>query len=93
MTPRYRWFLGVCTVVIILSWYYTIAFCGIFLTSSINWVYGSITGIFLDWFFLSTFIPVVRAFLRVIIRRYKRLNCLIFLEYAIWIAKNVCPCF
>jgi hypothetical protein len=78
------------TLINILSWYYVIAFCGIYVTSSIGWIFGSFSGIILDWVALSTAIPLFRAFIRVIIRKYKFLNFLISLEFAVWVLKNIC---
>jgi hypothetical protein len=90
MKIRYSLYFVITSFFNILFWYYVIAFCGVYVTSSSGWIYGSFTGIILDWFFISILIPLVRTFLRVGIRKYRKLRFLVVLEYIIWTLKNLC---
>lgn len=88
MKMRYLVFIMITTSLNILFWYYVIAFCGIYTASSSGWLYGSFAGLLLDWFMISLVIPLTRACLRRIIRKYQKAKFLITLEYMIWIIKN-----
>jgi len=89
MRLKYGLFIGMTILVSLLLWYYVIAFCGIYSSASIGWIYGSIAGLMLDWFAFSISIPLIRACLRLIIRKFKRLKFLIRLEYILWIYRNI----
>jgi hypothetical protein len=87
---RYTLYYIVTTIFNIIFWYYVVAFCGVYITSSSGWIYGSFSGIILNWFFISILIPIVRTSLRMGVRKYRKLKFLIGLEYIIWVMKNIC---
>ena len=90
MRLKYGFFIGMTILVSILLWYYVISFCGIYSSSSMGWIYGSIAGLMIDWFAFSLFIPLVRASLRLLIRKFKKLKFLIRVEYLLWVYRNIC---
>jgi len=87
MMLKYILFVVITTLLNIFIWFFTISFCGIYVTSANGWVVGTFVGLcILDWIFLSIGIPLIRATLRVLIR-IDGLRFLAGLEWLFWITK------
>ncbi len=80
MTSRYLIFIVMILLLDLFCYSYIITFCGIYSDSSKGWINGVITAVLIDIFIVFTIMAVVKALIRVIIRRYKSCKCLIHLE-------------
>jgi len=82
-------FLIITTIINIFIWFYCISFCGIYHVTARGWVVGSFVGlIFIDWMFLSIFIPLFRTCLR-LISRSSIFRFLAGIEWLFWITQSL----
>ena len=81
METRYMVFQIAAFTINFVCWYYALVFCAVYSDSSRNWVYGGLTGLFVDWFVISLLIPLSKTLLRLGIRNFKYLRFLIVIEY------------
>lgn len=87
MNLKYLLFVLITSLLNIFIWFFTISFCGIYVTSANGWVVGTFVGLcILDWIFLSIGIPLIRATLRVLSRN-NGLKFLAGVEWLFWITK------
>jgi len=64
MRTRYSVFLSSSFIVIFVSWYYTICFCGIYSQSAIAWVLSGVISLVIDNCIVQVLLPLIVAFLR-----------------------------
>jgi Co/Zn/Cd efflux system component len=69
----------------LMCWYYAIAFCSVYTTSTSGWIYGGIMGIVIDWCIISFALPLIKSSIRVLVRKYHKLKFLISVEYFFWL--------
>jgi hypothetical protein len=69
MKWKYRIFYILTFLLNILFWYYTIAFCGVYVKTSVGWVYSSIITLLIAWFILELIEPLSGAIIRFIVSK------------------------
>ena len=69
----------------LIIWYYVTVFCGVYITSSRGWIYGSVIGIFMDWCIVSILIPALKTSIRLIVRKYSKMRFLVTIEYLFFV--------
>jgi hypothetical protein len=58
----------------LLCWYYTMAFCAVYVYTSVGWVYSSIITLIVSWFILELIEPLSGTIIRLIISKCESLK-------------------
>ena len=89
MQWKYRIFYILTLLLNILFWYYTMAFCAVYVKTSLGWVYSSIITLLLSWFILELIEPVSGAIIRSIVSRWQSMRYKFFYIDAYCISKFI----
>ena len=71
MKIRYRLWYAFIAFFHLLSWYYVLCFCSVYINSSYGWLYGSLISVALDIIIFQIIMHVILALTRVICQKYK----------------------
>jgi hypothetical protein len=71
---RYKIFYAITLLLNMLSWYYTMAFCAVYVKTSMGWVYSAIITLIISWFVLEMIEPLSGAIIRFIVSRCQSLR-------------------
>ncbi len=80
MRCRYAVFLSTITTLKIFCYSYITTFCGIYKESSNGWIIGVIVNMVTDMFIIFTTVSIIKATLRMIIRKFPSCKCLVKVE-------------
>jgi hypothetical protein len=64
MKPRYVIFIVTTIVINTTFWYYIMAFCAVYIKTSVGWIYASLINVIFSWFFLQFANPMTAALVR-----------------------------
>jgi hypothetical protein len=72
MKPRYIIFIATTFIINATFWYYIIAFCAVYIKTSVGWIYACLINIIFSWFFLQFANPVTGALVRSFVLKHNR---------------------
>jgi hypothetical protein len=72
MFPTYVAISVICVSTYLLCWYYVMAFCAVYMQSSVNWIYGSLTSLIMDVFVTSNTMIIVQSIVREFAKKYPK---------------------
>jgi hypothetical protein len=68
MKNRFIVFGIITSLLTAISWYYIIIFCGVYQSSSVGWIQGSLLSLAIDWLGFEFILPILMAAIRELIR-------------------------
>jgi len=74
---RFITFFTLMFVLHILAWYYIVNFCGVYILTSVAWVYGGIVSFIMMSIFSVTVIPATSTLIRKVAQTYPKTMCVL----------------
>jgi hypothetical protein len=72
MKPRYIIFITTTFAINATFLYYIIAFCAVYIKTSVGWIYASFINVIFSWFFLQFANPVSDALVRSFVIKHNK---------------------
>lgn len=86
---KMMWRYALYTIIAILihfwAWYYVTCFCGVYIKSSINWLYGGIITLVIKFLISQPILPLIRTIIRAITHRYSNK----FWRFCYWVCRKL----
>lgn len=72
MKFRYCFVIITSILIHLFSWYYVTAFCGVYIKSSISWIYGGVLSTLINFLFVQTAKPLIHLILRFLAKKFSK---------------------